>query len=163
MEWADNPYLDKAEIDAFSSSLSEDQIESRRYGRFKSNSGLVYPEFDPSIHVLSEPISLPSEYQDIISIDPGLNNPLSAHWYMVDFDGNVYVVAEHFEAGKDVSYHAKRIKEISNSLGWKVDKHGRVYALIDSAANQKTLSSLKSVSELFYENGICEIRYYRAK
>lgn len=154
MEWADNPYLDKAEIEEFSISLSDDQIESRRYGRFKSSSGLVYPEFDPSIHVLSEPISLPSEYQDIISIDPGLNNPLSAHWYMVDYDGNVYVVAEHFEAGKDVFYHSQKIKEISNEIGWKRNRFGSIDALIDSAANQKTLASNKSVTELFLEQGI---------
>ena len=34
------------------------------------------------------------------------------------------------------------------------DGQGRVEALIDSAANQKTLATNKSVTELFYENGI---------
>ena len=154
MEWADNPYLDKGEIDAISQSLSDDQIESRRFGRFKSGSGLVYSEFDPNIHVLSEPINLPSEYQDIVSIDPGLNNPLSAHWYMVDYDGNVFVVAEHFEAGKDVSYHSQKIKQISDEIGWKRNRFNQIDALIDSAANQKTLASTKSVTELFLEQGI---------
>ncbi len=154
MEWADNPYLDKEEIDSLTSSLSSDQLDSRRFGRFKASSGLVYPEFDENVHVLPYPISLPSDYQDVISIDPGLNNPLSAHWYMVDYDGNVYVVAEHFEAGKDVAYHSQKIKEISNDLGWKRNKFGHIDALIDSAANQKTLASNKSVTELFLEQGI---------
>ncbi len=154
MEWADNPYLDTEEVDALTSALSEEQLESRRYGRFKASSGLVYPEFDENIHVLKEPFNIPKEWQDTISIDPGLNNPLSAHWYAVDYDGNVYVIAEHFEAGKDVSHHAKRITEISNSLGWHRGKSGNIEALIDSAANQKTLASLRSVVELFYEHGI---------
>lgn len=154
MEWGDNPYLDKAEVSALTSSLSEDQLESRRYGRFKASSGLIYPEFDENVHVLKEPFNIPAEWQDIISIDPGLNNPLSAHWYAVDYDGNVYVVAEWFEAGKDVSYHAENIDRISTKLGWKRDSKGRLNALIDSAANQKTLSSSKSVSELFYDFGI---------
>ena len=152
MEWGDNPYLDKEEIESLSSSLSEDQTESRRYGRFKEASGLVYPEFDENVHVI-DPFPVPSEWQDTLSIDPGLQNPLSCHWYAVDYDDTVYVVAEHFEAGKDVSYHAQRIKEISEKLNWK-KKNGKIEALIDSAANQRTLSGVKSVSELFFDHGI---------
>ena len=154
MEWGDNPYLNSDEIDALTRSLSLDQLESRRYGRFKVSAGLVYPEFDENIHVLKEPFRLPPEWQDTVSIDPGLNNPLSAHWYAVDYDGNVYVVAEHFEAGKDVIYHSERIKCISDRLNWKRGSDGRINAVIDSAANQRTLSGMKSVTELFYENGI---------
>ena len=154
MEWADNPFLDKKQVEALSDTLSDDQLDSRRYGHFKENSGLVYPEFDQNVHVLTEPFILPADWQDIISIDPGLNNPLSAHWYAVDYDGNVFVVAEHFESGKDVFYHSERIKQISKALGWKTDAQGRYRALIDSAANQKTLASSKSVTELFLESGI---------
>ena len=153
MEWADNPYLPQEELDALTRSLSSDQLESRRYGRFKQNEGLVYPEFDENVHVI-DPFTVPWDWQDTISIDPGYNNPLSAHWYAMDYDGNVYVIAEHFLAGKEVSYHAKRIKEICDKIGWKKDSQGRVKAIIDSAANQKTLASIKSVTELFYENGI---------
>ncbi len=153
MEWADNPFLKKEEFEALTLSLSQDQIESRRYGHFKSNTGLVYPEFDENVHVI-EPFDIPCEWQDLISIDPGLNNPLSAHWYAVDYDGNVYVVAEHFEAGRDVVYHADAIKKISDRLNWKRGEGGRILAIIDSAANQKTLALNKSVTELFFEQGI---------
>ncbi len=153
MEWGDNPYLDSEEVNALTASLADDQLESRRYGRFRSASGLVYTEFDENVHVI-DAISLPCEWQDTLSIDPGLNNPLSCHWYSVDYDGNVYVVFEHYEAGKDIVYHSDKIKEISESLGWKKDANGNISALIDSAANQKTLASNKSVTELFYENGI---------
>ncbi|MBR2969225.1 MAG: terminase family protein [Clostridia bacterium] len=152
MEWADNPYLPKGEIDALTSSLSQDELESRRYGRFKCNEGLVYTEFTPE-HVI-DPFPIPKEWQDKLSIDPGLNNPLSCHWYAVDWDGNIYVVAEHYEAGKTVEHHAEKIREISASLGWHTDGKGRIEALIDSAANQRTLASEKSVAELFYEQGI---------
>ena len=153
MEWADNPYLDDTEVKNLTESLSDDVIESRRYGRFSVQSGLVYTEFDENVHVI-EPFSVPEEWQNNLSIDPGLNNPLSCHFYAVDYDDNVYVVAEHYAQGKDVAYHAEKIKEIASRLGWKTDKNGRLCALIDSAANQKTLASLKSVSELFYEQGI---------
>ncbi len=153
MDWDDNPFLSKKEIKKLTDTLPKDVLESRRYGRFKASSGLVYPEFDENVHVI-EPFSVPKEWQDNISIDPGLNNPLSAHWYAVDFDGTVYVVNEHFEAGKGVGYHAERIKNISNSMSWKRDFSGRLTALIDSAANQRTLANTASVAELFCDMGI---------
>ena len=153
MQWSDNPYLDKDEIGQLEGCLDECALQSRKFGKFAAAEGLVYPEFDESVHVI-EPFSVPKEWQDCISIDPGLNNPLSAHWYAVDFDDNVYVIAEHYEAGRDIDYHSEKIKEISKRLDWKRDGQGRVRALIDSAAKQRTLSGVKSVAELFYERGI---------
>ncbi|MCM1043396.1 MAG: terminase family protein [Corallococcus sp.] len=154
MEWADNPYLDSDEVAAMTSTLSADSLESRRYGHFRAQTGLVYSEFDDRLHVIDTVTDLPTEFQQCLSIDPGLNNPLSCHWYCRDFDGNVYVVAEHYEAGRDVAYHAQAIKRISDALGWKRDKRGRLEAYIDSAANQRTLSGMKTVAELFFDNGI---------
>ena len=153
MEWADNPFLDRREIARYGAALGEKELESRRYGRFCAEEGLVYPEFDERVHVLS-PFSVPFEWQDTISIDPGLNNPLAAHWYAVDYDDNVYAVYEHFAAGRDIDYHAEEIKRISAMLGWHTDGRGRLRALIDSAAKQHTLSGVKSVCELFYERDI---------
>ncbi len=153
MEWGDNPFLSKREVQALSETLDETTLLSRRYGKFCAREGLVYPEFDESVHVV-EPFPVPPEWQDNISIDPGLKNPLSAHWYAVDYDGNVYVVAEHYAAGRDVDFHTDAIEQISAKLGWKRDNKGRLSALIDPAAGQRTLASAKSVSELFYERGI---------
>lgn len=153
MEWGDNPYLYQSEIKQLEQSMSEDMLSSRKYGRFASSSGLVYHEFNPDIHVI-EPFSVPEGWQDCMSIDPGLNNPLSCHWYAVDYDGNVFVIAEHYEGGKDISYHSQKINEISQRLNWKKDYSGRYAALIDSAAGQRTLSAPKSVAELFYDYGI---------
>ncbi|MBQ8322557.1 MAG: terminase family protein [Clostridia bacterium] len=153
MEWSDNPYLDGEEISLLEGCMDERALQSRRFGRFGASEGLVYPEFEEAVHVI-EPFPVPKEWQDNISIDPGLNNPLSAHWYAVDFDDNVYVVYEHYEAGRDVDYHAQEIKRICDLLHWKRDARGRVCALIDSAAKQRTLSGVQSVAELFYERGI---------
>lgn len=136
-----------------SASMDEATLQSRRYGRFASRDGLVYPEFEERVHVI-EPFAVPPEWQAKISIDPGLKNPLSAHWYAVDWDGNVYVIAEHYAAGKDVDYHVRAILAMCERLGWKHDAQGRVEALIDSAAGQRTLAASKSVAELFAERGI---------
>lgn len=153
MEWADNPYLSPSEIKSLTASLSESELEARRYGKFINSGGQVYSEFDESINVI-EPFNVPQEWYDNISIDPGLNNPLSAHWYAVDYDNNIYVIAEHYETKQTVEYHAKKIKEICRRLNWQTASNGMYSALIDSAANQRTLSSPKNVCELFYDNGI---------
>ena len=153
VNWEDNPFLSGREIKLLEGALGSSSLDSRKYGRFSEGYGLVYPEFDESVHVI-DPFPVPREWQEVISIDPGLNNPLSAHWYCVDFDGNVYVVAEHYEAKRDIGYHAEKIREMSARLGWHTDFQGRICALIDSAANQRTLASSKSVSELFWEQGI---------
>lgn len=153
MQWEDNPFLYKEEIEQYSKNLSEDELQSRKYGRFMHKSGIVYEEFDENIHVI-DGFDIPYQWQDTISIDPGLHNPLSAHWYAVDYDGNVYVVAEHYQSNKTVEYHANKIKEICDILNWHKNTNGMIEALIDSAASQRTLSSEKSVVELFYDNGI---------
>ena len=153
MNWEDNPFLSASEVKLLEGALDQSSLDSRKYGRFSEGYGLVYPEFDESVHVV-KPFAVPPEWQENISIDPGLHNPLSAHWYCVDWDGNIYVVAEHYEKGRDIDFHAAAIDEISRRLGWKRDGSGRISALIDSAAGQRTLASSKSVSELFYERGI---------
>ncbi len=153
IEWADNPFLDEKEIQAMSQILSADDLESRRYGKFASYGGLVYSEFQESVNVI-EPFNVPKEWFDKISIDPGLHNPLSCHWYAVDYDGNVYVIAEHYEAGKTLEYHADKIISTCEALGWRKGFNGKYDCLIDSAANQKTLSGTKSVAELFLDYGI---------
>jgi len=153
MRWEDNPFLNKIEIKKLESALNTDELNSRKLGLFSNASGIVYSEFDENVHVI-DPFNVPPEWYDTISIDPGLHNPLSCHFYAVDYDGNIYVIAEHYEAEKDVIYHSNKIKEIANRLNWKRLPNGNIEALIDSAATQKTLASSKSVCDLFYENGI---------
>ncbi len=153
MSWKDNPFLDRDEVQMLESSLSECELLSRRDGLFYHSGGHVYSEFDENIHVI-EPFNVPHDWYDNISIDPGLRNPLSCHWYAVDYDSNVYVIAEHYEENRPCDYHAERIKEISDRLNWHRASNGMLQALIDSAAMQRTLASEKSVVELFYDNGI---------
>ncbi|MDE6201659.1 MAG: terminase family protein [Clostridiales bacterium] len=154
MEWADNPYLDEKEVERVSAAMTDAERDVRRFGRFVDAKGAVYTEFDERVHVIPSTTHISADWQDRLSIDPGLNNPLSCHWYAVDYDGNVYVVAEHFEAGRSVDYHARAIKQKSKELGWRTDREGRIEALIDSAASQHTLNADKSVAELFCDNGI---------
>ncbi len=153
MEWKDNPFLDGDEVDKLIAATSDDLQETRRFGRFSGTGGLVFPEFDPTVHVC-EPFPVPREWQCNVSIDPGLNNPLSCHFYAVDGDGVIYVVGEHYEAKKDIAYHIGKIYELAEKLNWHYDSKGRLTALIDSSAEHRTFAAEKSVSELFYDGGI---------
>lgn len=153
MQWDDNPFLEANEIKLLSDTMNDQSVMSRKYGKFSHAEGLVYSEFEPEVHII-DPFDVPKEWYDNISIDPGLNNPLSCHFYALDYDGAIYVIAEHYEREKDIEYHSKAILDIAKSLDWHKDSKGRLEALIDSAANQRTLACTKSVAELFYDHGI---------
>lgn len=153
MSWADNPYLSAQAVAQMTAALSEEELATRRNGRFVALNGLVYGEFDEAVHVI-DPFDIPREWQDLISIDPGMSNPLSAHWYAADHEGNVYVVAEHYRAGVGIDEHMADIDRISRELEWKRDGYGRLDALMDAAADQHTLQAEKSVAELFREKGL---------
>ncbi len=153
ISWDDNPFISSKAKELMKASMSAEELRTREHGEFLDFGGRVYPEFDENIHVI-EPFNIPYEWQDKLSIDPGLKNPLSCHWYAVDYDGNIYVVAEHYASEKDINYHSNEIHKISNNLNWHRNSNGMIEALIDSAANQTTLASTKSVADLFYDYGI---------
>lgn len=151
IQWSDNPHLSREAIAQLESTMSDEEREARQYGKFVAMSGLVYKEFNEEIHVI-DPFNVPKEWYDNISIDPGLDAPLSAHFYAVDGDENIYVIEEHYKNGESVEWHSKKLLEIANRLRWPMHRDGSIDALIDSAANQKTLAAEKSVTELFNEN-----------
>ncbi len=153
MSWEDNPHLSQEAIRQMELALTDEELAARRDGRFVAIHGLVYGEFDERVHVI-DPFDIPEEWQDMISIDPGMSKPLSCHWYAADHEGNVYVVAEHYRAGLGVEEHMEEIERISRSLHWKRDAGGRLTALMDAAADQHTLQAEKSVAELFRELGM---------
>ena len=153
MSWEDNPYLSQEEIKRLTLTLTDEELEARKHGRFVALSGLVYKEFREEIHVI-EPFPIPREWQDMISIDPGMDAPLSAHWYAVDHDGNVFVVAEHYQKGWNINQHMRAIEQISNEIDWKRDVRGHLSCIMDAAADQHSLQNERSVAELFRECGM---------
>ncbi|MGN1213225.1 MAG: terminase large subunit domain-containing protein [Christensenellales bacterium] len=150
--WQDNPFLNQTEVKKLMSEMSAEELDARCNGKFTFSGGVVYNNFDETQNVV-EPFDVPQDYQDMISIDPGFRNALSCHFYCRDYDGNIFVVAEHYAENQTIEYHANCIKQIAKRLNWKT-KNGKLEALIDSAGLQKTLASQKSVVDLFYENDI---------
>jgi phage terminase large subunit-like protein len=153
MEWDDNPYLNKAEIKELESSMDEDEREARQYGRFVAMSGLIYKEFKEDIHVI-DPFNVPEDWYSNISIDPGYTNPLSCHFYAINYDGDIFVIDEHYKKETSVEDHSRIINFKAAELNWPREENDYLFSLIDSAANQHTLQNEKSVVDLFLENGI---------
>lgn len=153
MQWADNPWLSAEEIKNLESTMTDEEREARQYGRFVALSGLVYKEFDERVHVI-EPFAVPREWYDTISIDPGMEHPLSCHFYAADHDGCVYVIGEHYQNGLSVEKHAAAIDQLARQLDWPRNRHGHLTGIIDCAGLQRTLAAEKNVVELFQEQGI---------
>ncbi len=153
ISWQDNPYLNEEEVKKLTKNTASDELESRCFGNFIKNAGLVYNNFDESVNVV-EPFEIPPDWQDNICIDPGFTNPFSCHFYVRNPDGDIFVIAEHYEKEKPVEYHAKCILEMAKNLNWSKNFDGTISCLIDNAALQKNLNSNKSVLEQLKEFGI---------
>lgn len=52
MTWEDNPYLSKKETKLLECALDGSALDARKFGKFSEGAGLVYPEFDESVHVI---------------------------------------------------------------------------------------------------------------
>jgi len=84
-------------------------------GEWGAFGGKRYSCWDPAIHVV-EPFPIPSGWEIVQGIDFGWSHPTAVIWCAIDFDGRWYVVAEHVESEKPISYHAHKIREIEKTL-----------------------------------------------
>jgi len=117
----------------------------------------IWPEFDPSIHVIS-PIEIKKEWNHLRSIDFGQFNPTCCLWGAVDYSDNIYIYREYYQGGRvTASDHAKAIAKLSEGESY-------VGTFIDPSTLAKTQSKYRdieatdnvpySVYEIFYDNGV---------
>lgn len=152
VDMAENPYLEKSEVDEFLDGLSEDERDARGHGKFVQMGGLVYKAFSPQVHLL-DPID-PREfrgrqYKHYMSLDHGFNNPTSVHWHAVDVDNRAITFDEHYESGQIIDYHAAVIH------GKNAD-HGRVpdVNICDPALAQRQAVTGTSIQTEYAIRGI---------
>jgi len=111
---------------------------------FAKSGELVYPMFDPSVHVV-QPFAIPKSWTRYMALDPGLRNPTAALWAAVDPDDNIYFYREYYKAEMTPKEHAVVIKEL--------EKGEKIFVrLIDPAARGRDMTTKKSVSESYAEN-----------
>lgn len=80
----------------FASLLTPEEKETRLHGKFRQLSGLVYKEFDPSVHVI-KPFPVPPHWPRWRAIDPHPRTPHMVLWLTVGPDGTKYVYDELFK------------------------------------------------------------------
>lgn len=120
----DNPTLDRNSIeDKMASYEDKTTMEVRRYGIFHQVSGLVFKEFDPSIHKISRdryfPEGIPHKWVHARGIDFHEHTNWACGWIALSQDNEVFIYEEFnpspdrmvtWEIGKEIVYRSKDYK-----------------------------------------------------
>ena len=96
-------------IDSLKKNYNEIWVNRYLYGSWDAFEGQIYPDFEPSIHVVSDFNPDPA-WRRFIAIDHGRTNPTAVLWGAVDNDDKIWIYREHYEAGQDADYHCRAIK-----------------------------------------------------
>lgn len=112
----DNPHLP----DTFASlytGMSDDDIQVRRYGRYRSRAGAVYPMFTQTDgnrwgpgHMCDD-FPIPDDWPRYSAADLGLVNPTAVGWGALGDDDTLYIYREYYQPnGESYRWHGERIK-----------------------------------------------------
>ncbi len=92
----DNPYVSSVKLRKAIAHMSEASQRSRLFGEFTNQSGLVYSEFNRSIHVV-ESFDPPADWPRDRSIDFGVRNPFACLYFAHDErDDVLHVIGEYY-------------------------------------------------------------------
>ena len=125
----DNTYLDPSEIDAIKQGTEESVFAQEYMAEFRKMAGLVYKDFERSVHVVS-PKTVPYEGTHAVGIDFGYTNPLAAIFVRIDFDGTWWVYDEVYRPGLVTE---EAVDVIQDKMGQNYFN----YVIGDSAAAQE--------------------------
>ena len=95
----ENPYYPREEFERARRDLPDWMFRMFYMGEFAKPEGLVYQDFNPSVHVV-EPFDIPKNWTRIVGVDFGYNNPFAVLWLAIDGDNNIYVYREYYEREK---------------------------------------------------------------
>lgn len=83
-----------------------------RLGLWAAAEGVVYPEWDASVHLIDR-FDIPQSWRRFRSIDFGYTNPFVCQWWAVDGDGRMYLYRELYRSQRTVRDHAREIIRLS--------------------------------------------------
>lgn len=150
----ENPYVPEDEkqrlLDKWA---NHPEGEARLYGKFISRSGLVYPMWNPAVHIVPRRMPKGDEYK-IVMIDPAPVGPTAALAGVVDAWGNIEFYQEYKESGAYLTagQHAKNLMaEFGGQLVdfWGMDPKG---------GNQQNAETHKTICDLYKEAGLRDVR-----
>ena len=136
-----NPVLSKKELESARRELGEDLYSQEYEAEFKKRSGLVYANFDRTLHVLDDvDLKTSGSWSLEIGIDFGAAHPTAGVFVLFSkADDTAYIVDEYYESGLSFDKHAGNMKAIEDR--WlSIIKHPRPRVRWgDSAAKQSIL------------------------
>lgn len=112
-EWIDEPF-------ATGNTKKLREGRSRIYGEFHESSGLVFDEFDPSIHVVKD-FPIPEEWTKYRYIDHGRVEPTACIWVAVTPSGEKVIYRDYYKRDRVVSENAIGILEASGNTRRRLD------------------------------------------
>jgi phage terminase large subunit-like protein len=144
-----NPYVPEEEKARLITKWTGNFEESARlFGDFIQRSGMVYPLWKRSLHVV-EPIKIPREWRRIVSIDPAATGTTAAVWSAIEpGTNNLYIYREYYSSNKIVSDHAKDILMMNGSD--PID----IWIIDPKWGQQRNGETHKTGQQLYRENGI---------
>ena len=114
----DNPLLYERRVNEWTSigtsylarldNLTGARKERLRYGRWVAAEGVVYEDWDTSIHLIDK-LRIPPDWRLIRAIDFGYQNPFVCAWIAIDHDGRMYVYRYTYYTKRLVEDHAREI------------------------------------------------------
>jgi phage terminase large subunit-like protein len=144
----DNPYLSEKDREWVLEGLTAEEREARRHGRFIALHGLVYPDFDRHVHVVSA-TSLPNNVNVIVGIDPGTRYAAAVLWAAID-------TRRRWRFFEELKVPGMRIEEVCDRihrLNAKWDVEPTMY-LIDPAARSTAHQTGRSDQDVYAEHGV---------
>lgn len=94
----ENPHVEKSALDAFFSKLNEEELETRRDGKFLHLQGLVFKEFKKEVHVV-KPFTPDRAYTVYAAIDNHPRTEQAVLFVAVDRHDRVFAFKEIFQHG----------------------------------------------------------------
>lgn len=116
-------------------------------GSFDTFSGQMWPEFDPDFHVI-QPFPVPEWWETYETIDHGYRNPTAILFAKFDDRGNCFIVDEHYESQRLVSYHANKIHERRAQWGQPAE------TVIDPSSAKIEPNTGRSVIDEYFDSGV---------
>lgn len=146
----DNPYIDKLLIEKAKQDLSEAMFRQEYLASFEKFEGLIYPDFEESIHVKEPSKRVPTDIF-FVSLDVGWNHPTAILLAKEDVNHNLYILDEVREQHLDVSDISRELSALLVRNG--LQKNNISSFIIDPASKGTQQTSGMSVYDQLLQEG----------
>ena len=144
-----NPHINQDALAEFFASLTKEERQARKEGRFVHFAGKFYDEFTDAEHVVKGVSRDHVKDQTIVvGIDPGLNRT-GVVWTAFDNDNAALVFAELYPTQAVVADVAAEIKKFNAALGIEVSQY-----VIDPSARNRATVNADAVEAAYAREGI---------